>query len=81
MTTVLVVDDCLTDRRRAGGLLARGGHEIAYAEHGRDALERISDCRPDAVVTDLQMPVGSIGPTRARCLDKLRRALTQGGDR
>ena len=26
----------------------------------------------------LDMPVGSIGPTRARCLEKLRRAL--GGD-
>jgi RNA polymerase sigma factor (sigma-70 family) len=33
--------------------------------------------RPDyaAISTRLGMPVGSIGPTRARCLDKLRAAL------
>ena len=29
----------------------------------------------DEVARRLNMPVGSIGPTRARCLDKLRRAL------
>lgn len=34
--------------------------------------------RPDyaALSSDLQMPVGSIGPTRGRCLAKLRTALT-----
>jgi DNA-directed RNA polymerase specialized sigma24 family protein len=34
--------------------------------------------RPDyaGLATELQMPVGSIGPTRARCLDKLRSMLT-----
>ena len=39
--------------------------------------------RPDyaAISRDLQMPVGSIGPTRARCLGKLRTALTRGDDR
>jgi RNA polymerase sigma factor (sigma-70 family) len=35
--------------------------------------------RPDyaALSADLQMPVGSIGPTRGRCLAKLRTALSQ----
>lgn len=35
--------------------------------------------RPDyaRIANDLQMPVGSIGPTRGRCLDKLRRAITE----
>ncbi|WP_193614157.1 RNA polymerase sigma factor [Nocardioides lijunqiniae] len=35
--------------------------------------------RPDyaALSADLQMPVGSIGPTRGRCLAKLRTALTR----
>jgi RNA polymerase sigma factor (sigma-70 family) len=39
--------------------------------------------RPDyhALSQDLDMPVGSIGPTRARCLTKLRTALTTGGER
>ena len=39
--------------------------------------------RPDytAIATELDMPVGSIGPTRGRCLDKLRRELVQAGGR
>ena len=37
--------------------------------------------RPDysAIASDLDMPVGSIGPTRGRCLDKLRHELTLAG--
>lgn len=36
--------------------------------------------RPDyaALSEDLGMPVGSIGPTRGRCLEKLRKALGEG---
>jgi RNA polymerase sigma factor (sigma-70 family) len=38
--------------------------------------------RPDyqSLSQDLDMPVGSIGPTRARCLAKVRAALTTGGN-
>ena len=37
--------------------------------------------RPDysMIAAELDMPVGSIGPTRGRCLDKLRRELAQAG--
>ena len=37
--------------------------------------------RPDytEIASTLGMPVGSIGPTRSRCLDKLRRELVQAG--
>jgi CheY-like chemotaxis protein len=57
MATVLVVDDSLTDRRLAGGLLARHeGWEIHYASDGRDALDKIELHIPDLVVTDLNMP-------------------------
>jgi len=59
----------------------------------RSALDRLSQrCRtllralaysPDDSYTDisaaLDMPVGSIGPTRARCLQHLRRELVAGG--
>jgi RNA polymerase sigma factor (sigma-70 family) len=31
------------------------------------------------VATQLQMPVGSLGPTRARCLNQLRKLLDSGG--
>jgi CheY-like chemotaxis protein len=57
MSSVLVVDDSLVDRRRAGGLLERsGGWEIRFAENGRDALDLIRERLPDVVVTDLLMP-------------------------
>ena len=37
--------------------------------------------RPDyaSISDDLQMPIGSIGPTRGRCLDKLRTELVTAG--
>ena len=40
-----------------------------------------AEARPDyqRVAEELQMPVGSIGPTRGRCLDKLRRELATAG--
>ncbi len=40
-----------------------------------------AEARPDYTVVSEQlgMPVGSIGPTRGRCLDKLRRELAQAG--
>lgn len=57
MSSVLVVDDSLTDRKLAGGLLARcEGLEILYANNGQDALEKIELHLPDLVVTDLNMP-------------------------
>lgn len=39
------------------------------------------DDRPDyaRIATDLDMPIGSIGPTRKRCLAKLRTALVRTG--
>ena len=42
-----------------------------------------AEARPDysAIATELGMPVGSIGPTRGRCLDKLRQELVQAGGR
>jgi RNA polymerase sigma factor (sigma-70 family) len=40
-----------------------------------------AEARPDynVVSQQLRMPVGSIGPTRGRCLDKLRRELAEAG--
>ncbi|HWV48186.1 MAG TPA: sigma-70 family RNA polymerase sigma factor, partial [Microbacterium sp.] len=39
------------------------------------------DDRPDyaRIAADLDMPIGSIGPTRQRCLAKLRTALVDAG--
>jgi RNA polymerase sigma factor (sigma-70 family) len=42
-----------------------------------------AEARPDysVIATELDMPVGSIGPTRGRCLDKLRQELALAGGR
>ena len=56
MSTVLVVDDSLTDRCRAAGLLRHAGFEARTAEDGQAALDAIAAETPDAIVTDLQMP-------------------------
>lgn len=59
----------------------------------RDCLDRLTErCRTllrilaaqprpsyEEISADLQMPVGSIGPTRGRCLDKLRQELAEAG--
>jgi CheY-like chemotaxis protein len=57
MATVLVVDDSAVDRRFVGGLLSRDGRfQVEFAEDGSQALGRMRESRPDAIVTDLQMP-------------------------
>ncbi len=66
--------------------------DLQQAEHVRRALDKLDDrCRTlllilfrdddekvpyDDVARQLGMSVGSIGPTRSRCLDKLRRLAT-----
>jgi CheY-like chemotaxis protein len=57
MSTVLVVDDSLVDRRLVGGLLEKNPYlKVEYAEGGSDALERVGQQPPDLVITDLVMP-------------------------
>lgn len=55
---VLVVDDEAPARRRLVRQLEElGGVEIAgEAANGLEALDRIADCRPDAVFLDVRMP-------------------------
>lgn len=56
MTTVLIVDDSVVDRKLAGGCLKDSDLEVAFACDGREALDLMADDLPDVVVTDLQMP-------------------------
>ena len=57
MPTILIVDDSLTDRLLAGGLLSQiDGLNIEYAVDGGDALMKMELHVPDLVVTDLDMP-------------------------
>lgn len=54
--TVLVVDDSTFDRQLAGNILQKEGVTAEFAEDGVEALAHIENNRPDAVLTDLQMP-------------------------
>lgn len=74
MTTVLIVDDSVVDRKLAGGCLKNCGLEVAFACDGREALELMADDPPDVVVTDLQMPeVDGLELTKQVC--KLHRHI------
>lgn len=55
MTTVLVVDDCLVDKKLAGGLVELAGCEVVFASDGDEALKIVASEKPDIVLTDLQM--------------------------
>ena len=55
-TRVLVIDDSNTIRRSAEIFLKQGGHEVALAEDGFDALSKLGDFYPDLVFCDILMP-------------------------
>ncbi|MCW2849425.1 MAG: polymerase subunit sigma-70 [Marmoricola sp.] len=71
----VVLDD---DNARLWGCLSR------LSERCQKLLRIVAaESRPDytVIAASLGMPVGSIGPTRGRCLDKLRQELVQAGGR
>jgi CheY-like chemotaxis protein len=57
MEKVLVVDDNPDDRNLAGQCLREHGIIPVYASDGREALSVIERDHPDAVLTDLHMPI------------------------
>jgi CheY-like chemotaxis protein len=56
MMTILVVDDSPLDLHYARRCVEAEGCKVIFAGNGREALEIIPRDRPDAVLTDLQMP-------------------------
>ncbi len=56
MPRVLVVDDEAPNRVTLERILVREGWEVAHAEDGRTALERVREGSLDVVITDLKMP-------------------------
>lgn len=55
--TALVVDDSTTMRQMVAFTLTNAGFEVIEAEHGKDAVAKVSSVsRVDLVVTDLNMP-------------------------
>ena len=55
-TRILVIEDSNTIRRSAEIFLKQGGHEVALAEDGFDALAKLGDFHPDLVFCDILMP-------------------------
>jgi class 3 adenylate cyclase len=53
---LLVVDDNRVNRLLVGRLLEQLGHRVAFAEHGRQALERLRSQPADLVLLDIEMP-------------------------
>ena len=56
MTRVLIVDDNPLDLRVAAKLVESEGMETAFARNGREAIDQLSNDRPDLLLTDLDMP-------------------------
>jgi CheY-like chemotaxis protein/anti-sigma regulatory factor (Ser/Thr protein kinase) len=56
METILIVDDSSEDRDTAAECLKEHGVKPAFAENGLEALKFLERQRPDAILTDLEMP-------------------------
>ncbi|RYZ38942.1 MAG: response regulator [Myxococcaceae bacterium] len=55
--TVLVVDDEQGILEALADLLREEGYRVLTASHGKEALERMAEVKPDLVLTDWMMPV------------------------
>ena len=54
--TILTVDDSRTIRDMLMATLGAAGYDVVQAEDGVEALERLRNLKPDAIVTDINMP-------------------------
>ncbi|MEO5897062.1 MAG: sigma-54 dependent transcriptional regulator [Vicinamibacterales bacterium] len=61
MTRVLVVDDQVNVRRSIALVVGQDGHEVLEAGNALEALRLCDTARPDVVITDVRMGVGSDG--------------------
>jgi two-component system chemotaxis response regulator CheY len=57
MPQILVVEDDAAIRGLVSEILRDDGYQVREASNGAEALERLSDVRPDLIVLDLMMPV------------------------
>ena len=54
--TILTVDDSRTMRDMLLMTLKDAGYDVVQAEDGEDGLEKLAAKRPDAIITDINMP-------------------------
>lgn len=58
---ILVVDDDKGIAQGVQSMLQRRGYRVRLAQHAEAALEAIADCRPDLIISDLEMGAGMSG--------------------
>ncbi len=56
MTTILVVEDTLSEMRLISHYLQESGYSVISAISAKEALKKVSECRPDVIITDVVMP-------------------------
>jgi twitching motility two-component system response regulator PilH len=56
VTTVLVVEDTPSEMELMTLYLRESGYKVITATNGKEALEKISQQKPDVVITDVVMP-------------------------
>ena len=54
---ILAVDDSRTIRNLLDITLSDAGYLVTLAQDGQDALDRLADLTPDAIISDINMPV------------------------
>jgi two-component system, chemotaxis family, response regulator PixH len=56
MTTVLIVEDTMTEAAMIGGTLREAGFEIVQATSSEDAKVKVGQRKPDLIVLDVVLP-------------------------
>ena len=59
MSTILVVEDEFDVQQIVADVLRDEGHEVFVCGTGREALQRLSEFRPDVVLMDVMLPIFS----------------------
>jgi two-component system chemotaxis response regulator CheY len=54
--TVLTIDDSRVMRELLLSALQRAGFNVVQAEDGVSGLQALESCRPDVIITDINMP-------------------------
>lgn len=56
MSTILVVEDTLSELELMSHYLREGGYTVINAIGAKEALNKISEQKPDVIITDVVMP-------------------------
>lgn len=54
---ILAVDDSKTIRDMVSYVLKKAGYDVTLANDGQQGLDALAQNRPDAIITDINMPV------------------------